>query len=569
MRGLNFRRWVFLALLVSVIVASLFRYTHYAGLDPRMDQASFTVWLQDLIESPRLLPLETGTESFLHALMRDEDSALNTLLRRIYVVHDHVFVLLSVAWFGLWSTVFGWDMAGQTAISIVSGTLAIGVMAWLPWVRRPDNTSGDQALAPWISGAVFSFGIVNGYLSFFSALGVHNVGLLGLALAVVATQAWLWRWQTDGRSWPSLRMVVTLALTQAVAFYTHYTSVFFLPLATALVISLTPGRPISARLCALLAYTGAGMVTALPFLVVAIAARPETATDQDAISRLIWILNQDGFYAGDLPQRVIRWWSTMADYGSPVTLVLGLGGCLFLAVRKKAALPAALLLVHFLDSLVLPGFGQFTRTGSYAVLILVLGAGWFAVVCLNAAIVAWKSGERPKSILIGTLLAFLIGSHSFTEIRRIANPDRVLAWQHLRLHPGDDVRLVHEIEALVPPHSVFLPWDYRLRYAIRVHSERLRGETRTLRPFESFVRELEAGRLKSYAEKHGIQLPADAPIYLLVPERFESRLPALAGPIFGPGGLQARTEVRLQRVKTLIWKRSLSPSGELGLYVIP
>jgi len=128
---------------------------------------------------------------------------------------------------------------------------------------------------------------------------------------------------------------------------------------------------------------------------------------------------------------------------------------------------------------------------------------------------------------------------------------------------------VRTLEASIPEGALLFPWDYRLQYAIRVLSKRLRVETRTLRPFGSFVREPEAGRLSSYAVKHGMRFSPGAPIYLIVPFPVEPRLQALAEPVFGPNGLGARTDVGLERVKTLVWKRSLSPYDDLGLYVIP
>lgn len=94
------------------------------------------------------------------------------------MVHDHIFVLLSVAWFAILSAIFGWDMLGHVAISIISGTLAAAVIAWLPWVRSGENERRSIALAPWITGAIFVFAADNGYLGLFSALGVHNVGRL-------------------------------------------------------------------------------------------------------------------------------------------------------------------------------------------------------------------------------------------------------------------------------------------------------------------------------------------------------------------------------------------------------
>ncbi len=566
---LGSKRLVFLVLVAGVIAVSLLRYAQFSELDPRMDQASFGVWVQDLIEAPRLMPNAVDGIGFKEELMRDEDSALNVLLRRLYVVHDHIFVLLSVGWFTAWSAIFGWNMPGQIAISIISGTLAAAVIAWLPWVRGRENASPPDALAPWITFAVFAIAASNGYLNLFSALGVHNVGLLGLAFGLVATQAWLWRWQNDRELWPGWARTMGLIAAQAVAYYSHYTSVFLLPLATALTIAASPTRPNSAKWRMALSFAGAGLLTATPFLALTMIARPEIATDQDALSRLAWVLSKEGYSAVELMLRVSRWWTTMADYGTLAGILLGLGGCIYLAVKEKALLPISLIAVHLLVSVMIPGFSQFDRTGSYTVLVLCLSAGWLAVVLANTVLVAWRSGKRPRAVGIGLGLALLVASQIGIEAERLANPSRVSGWSHLLRFPGENRRLVRVIEDAVPEGALFFAWNYQLEYAIRVLSNRLRGETRTLRPLESFVREHEAGRLRNYAKKHGIQLTADAPIYLLVPDRIEPRLHAVAGSVFGPDGLSTRAQVRLHRVMTLKWKRSLSPTDRYGLFVIP
>jgi hypothetical protein len=563
------KRLVLLALVAGIIFVSLIRYAQFSELDPRMDQASFAVWVQDLIEAPRLLPNTADETGFKEALIRDENSALNILLRRLYVVHDHIFVVLSLAWFTAWTTVFGWDMPGQVAISIISGTLAAAVIAWLPWVRGGENQRRSIALAPWITAAIFAFASANGFLGLFSALGVHNVGLLGLACGLVATQSWLWRWQDDRQLWPGWIGIFSLVGPQAVAFYTHYTSVFLLPMATAVVLAASTIRPVSARWRAVLSYAGAGLLTAIPFFALTLIARPEIDTDQDALSRLAWVLSQDGYSPAELWLRVSRWWTTMADYSTSAGLAMGLGGCIVLAFKEKAFLPLSLISVHLLISVMIPGFSQLDRTGSYAVLVLCMGAGWLVVVSVDVAIAAWRNHGRPRAVGIFVGLTLLVAGQFGIEAERLTNPASVSSWSYLLHYPGEDRRLVRTVEKAMPEGSLFFAWDYRLEYAIRVLSERLRGETRTLRPVESYIREHEAGRLNRYTKKHGMHLPSGTPIYLLVPDRFESRLRAMAGPVFGPGGLEIRTDVKLQRVKTLNWKHGLPPSDEYGLYVIP
>jgi len=58
---LGSKRLVFPALMAGIIFVSLIRYAQFSELDPRMDQASFAVWVQDLIEAPRLLELVSKT----------------------------------------------------------------------------------------------------------------------------------------------------------------------------------------------------------------------------------------------------------------------------------------------------------------------------------------------------------------------------------------------------------------------------------------------------------------------------------------------------------------------------
>ncbi len=551
MEHLKQRRFVFLLLAIAVVVTSALRFLQFGDLDPRMDQASFAVWIQDFLESERFLPLADTGDTFVQALKADEGSALNVLLRRIYVVHDHIFVTVSFVWFALWSLVFGVGMEGQIAISIVSGTLAIGVLAWLPLSGARGGDAVDRNWAILTSAAVFLFGVGNGFLNVFSALGVHNAGLLGLAIAILGTQNWLWALREKGPSGTGFRDLAIVMAAQAVAFYSHYTVVFLLPLATVLAIALMPGQSAFVKRRAVFVYGLAGLLCALPFFALVAVAQPAAQTDQDVLSRLLWVLTQEGYSAGDFLHRAARWWSTMAEMGSPAGLLMGICGCVMLAVRERAALPISLIIVHFLVGLTLPGFTQYDRTGTYAVLVLCLGAGWFSVSAIRYVILGLRYSDRRKAILAGSALGLALTIHGVHEFSRIVQPNRIVAWRGLIVNAGNTDRFVNHLQLLLPGNALFFAWDYRLWYTVRALSPRIRAQTRQLRPLESYMREHSAGRLQSYVKERGMRFPRDVPLYFLVPKSVANQVPNFAVSVMGPKGLALRKEVATRPVKTL------------------
>ena len=155
----------------------------------------------------------------------------------------------------------------------------------------------------------------------------------------------------------------------------------------------------------------------------------ESIYDLGAGARLIWILTREGYELADLARRVARWWMTMSDLASPAGLLLGIGGCVLLMVREKAVLPICLLAAHFFAGLILPGFNQYNRTGSYAVMVLCLGAGWFSMSIVRDVIVGWRNGACRKAGLAGLFLAVALTVHGIQEFGQIAQPKRVNAWR--------------------------------------------------------------------------------------------------------------------------------------------
>lgn len=563
------RQWIFLALAVGAIALTALRYGQFAELEPRMDQASFSVWIQDALESERFWPEAGNGRDFVSTLKGDEDSFLNVLLRRIFVVHDHLFVLASFAWFAGLSLVLGTDFPSQVAISIFSGSLAAAVVAWLPMLgyRLPATPGGTPAA--WIAAAIFGFAAASGFLGLFSALGVHNAGLLGLALALVATQKWLWSLQREPATWPPIGAFLAALAVQCLAFYSHYAVVFMLPMATGIALLFMPERPHAANFRTALVYVGGGLITAIPFFVLVLVSQTDIETNQDFLARLTFMTEGHGYTFAAIAGRGQLWVSTLTSYMSPAGFSLGLVGCLYLAWREKAVLPLSLVAVHLFVSLALPGFTQFDRTASYAVLVLFLGAGWLSAALAFEARAAWRDMKRIRSLMIAVMLGAAVLGHAGHEMPRLADPSRVAAWGRTLSPPGSIRTFVADLETRVPENALFFPWDYFANHRIRTLSPRFRAATRHLRPLESFVRESDAGRLRKFVTARGIEMPNDRPIYLLVPVTRAAGLPAMARSVFGPQGLALRTEPVPLAVADMTWHQGGARPIPYGLYVIP
>jgi hypothetical protein len=562
-------RWiVFLGLAFGVVAISILRFMQFGDMEPRMDQASFVVWVQDLLESERFFPLAQDNLGFLQSLKADEDSGLNVILRRIYVAQEHLFLVLGVVWFSFWSLLFGVGLKAHIAVSIAMGALALGVLAWFPVMLS--RTTGAKDLPPtvWAVVAIFLVGVGNAFLNLFSALGVHNAGLLSLALALVVTQKWLVEIRPDETLRQSIGAVVLVMLAQAAAFYSHYTTIFLLPMSTIVAIMLRYGLSRRVRFQTIIIYGGIGLIAATPCFGLVAIGGPTFETDQDFLSRMHWVLIREGHDLADIWVRAVRWVSWMADLMSPIGLVLGLAGCFALAFKVQAVLPLALVSVHFLVGLMVPGFNQYNRTGAYAVIVLCLGAGWSLAFAIEQICAIWRERRHLLVGLSGLGLVLAVGTHATYQWQRLADPGRIPSWHQVTLVQGEMRPFVSRLESLVPEGSIFLAWNYNMSHRIRTLSSRFRRDTRRLRPFQSLVREKDAGRLRSYVSERQLQFAAGQPIFMLIARHDASRVLGKTEAIFGPEGLNLRRSIEPQQVATLPWRWASTKAVDYDLYVI-
>ena len=258
----------------------------------------------------------------------------------------------------------------------------------------------------------------------------------------------------------------------------------------------------------------------------------------------------------------------MADFMSPVGLVLGLAGCLLLAFKTHAVLPLALVGVHFFVGLMVPGFNQYNRTGAYAVIVLCLGMGWSLAFAFERVYVIWRERRNLLVGLSGLGLVLAVTTHATYEWQRLAEPARIPAWRQVTLVQGKMRPFVSHLESLVPEGALFLAWNYNMSHRIRTLSARFRRETRRLRPFQSLVREQETGRLRSYVSERQLQFAANQPIFMLIAEHDASRVLDKAKAIFGPEGLDLRRSIEPQQVATLPWHWATPKAVNYDLFVI-
>jgi len=533
-----------LAAVVGLAVAVLIslRVSDLGGMEPRADQASVMVWVQELIDAERWWPRERPGEPLVERLIGDEKSVANIILRRVYVVQDHIFVGLSLAWFWVMGLVLGAGVSAQITASIIAGSLALALFALAPVLSR--GALRDAVPVPETAFAlmVLGLGATSSFLHLFSAAGIHDVGLLGLAVGLIGTQAWISRLPPDTvvvtlrAAWPGLLWAL---LAQGVAYYSHYTTVFLLPAATALAILTLPGWQFQARL-KLLAYYGAGVVVLFaPALVLIVAGGLviHTEQDQDFLTRLYWVFSQGGNAPADFWRRAVGWWQAHAGILSPGLVGLGLFGIIGMASRDGLRLPLYLLASHWTVSIVMSGFTQYDRTAAYSTPLFLMGAAWALVWGICHARRAWR---REANRLIGgallpLVLAAVLVLHYQREAPRLADYHKVEIWAMYTRSDGQFLDAVAEIEALVPEASVVIPWDYKISHLFRALSSRARADLTVIRPVQSLRRELAAGTLKSYLKRRRIDLSEAGRAYVLAPRNLAGEAGDLTE-VFGQQG---------------------------------
>lgn len=547
-------RFIIAAAIVSCL-CGLWRIQQFGNIELLGDEAFFTQWILRLVEADHFIPERTGEMGWLNALTRDEDSFLNIFLRQIYQAQTLIFIAVSTAFFALGSLAIGASMSGMVAISIWSSVIAIWLLALFPVLCRHGSSKKTLQIDVYaIGGLTLALGCGNSFFNVFSVQGVHNTGVMFLMIAVLATQNWLNKVTVTQAVFADRWAAVLMFGVQLLAIYAHYTNVFIVAPATVVAILLDPSHPISTRVRLSAKYSGVILWAFVPALAL-MAIYSDTlggAMNDQTFSSIaeIFVLATDQSYAEKIRDQAVYWFQSLGRIFSIPGLILGIIGVMGCAWRDRLALPASIVVIHFLFGTFLPPFVQYDRTAAYVLPFLILGVAWVVIVTVRTAIERYRRRESRAlaSLALATAVMAALAGHCVSEYRRLEDPKTVLRWGTLIKEPVWRPMIL-QIEAMIPAGGVLIPWDYGLSHQVRSMSSRSGHDLTVLRPLQILIQRADLGTLRHYLDTRGVAISQTRPTFVLVWDNLTAE--ALNGyleRVAGPGGLGfAKTPVAVSK----------------------
>jgi hypothetical protein len=546
---------------ITATFCALWRIEQFGLLEMISDQAFFTQWVLRLANADHFLPLNVDRHGWLQALMHDEQSFLNILLRQIYQAHMVLFTIVSTLLFTLASLVIGASMESVIQISVMSSALALVLLAYFPVLCRPTSSAHAQTPDIYIIGLLaLTGGCLSSFFNIFSAMGPHNVGVMFLLMAAITTQRWLTLASNTDTHFANRQVVLLMFGVQLLANYSHYTNVFILAPATVIAIAVDPSLELARRFRNVVKFSAVTFVTFLPALMLIAVYSDKlggSINDQTFAGNVETFMLSSGNTSGHtVGERAAIWYRDVTTIYTAPGLFLGVLGVFGMAWRDRIILPAAIVSVHFLAGSFMAIFGQYDRTAAYLLPMLILGSAWLLVNATRFAIEQRRCG-RPKYIGASLLVALLITAlshHAIAEYSRLMDPANVWRWGK-RVGKADWRPIISEIEATVPVDSVVIPWSYGLSHQFLTMSKRYGQDLYVTRPLETFVSNWKARELRQYIEARGLALSNERPIFVLAPgDTTPERLSQDLRHVFGNDGFN------LPGIATTVTKHSWNTS---------
>jgi hypothetical protein len=503
--------------LVVALASGFFvwRYAALRTLEPREDQAAFAHWVKDLKSADHFLPHRQPGESWRTALEADHASFLNRYLIRIY--NRPHWGLGSVGLFIVYllSFVAGDSYAAQVAISMLASAGVLIVLGLCPsWLQRRDSAAADTAGGDGAVGVVaLLLAGTAAYLHFFSALGMHNFGILALTAAVAFVSSGT-RHADARANWTP---VLLAAGATCVAIYSHWTNVFLLPPALAAQFAFFGQRSWRRRVRDTLIFTAIVGVSVVPIGVFIMAGRSAAAASDFSYA---------GFTAVSAPTLIrsalsgaVSWFSAGASMFSAPGLACALAGLVLLARARREVLPLLIVGAHWLAWTIMPGFREsWLRTYPYVLPLFCLGAAFLLVSAFRGElrdVLRWPlptQAVRAAAVVLITVHAVTQARvlSSSTELRRIPE-----AWATFSRGQGRMRPMVREIDARLPVTSTLLTWNYPLQDLYVTLSERGAKDVVVPPALNAMWTRYQSGGLQDYLARRRPALSCRGPLFVL------------------------------------------------------
>ncbi len=541
----------------------------FKSLEPFTDQIFFIQWIKRLHLADHIFPLNPSGDSWLRALMHDEQSVLNIYLRQVYATHAHVFTVFSVAWFYLWSFVVGTDVDSQVALSIATNALSLFVLALMPfYVFADKGPNRVQTRLYGISLLILLLSILNPFMTYFSAIGPHNFGVLSLLVATVFNARWL----ASGGFESNRRGSLCMAVVQTIALYSYYTNVFLLPVGTFLAIAFAQNRGWNWKKRNCLLYAALIILTMLPALFLMSIEVLNVVGIQNSET----LISTGGavFYSlertlSEFDDRFIRWFSFHQSALPAGGLFIAIAGLAAIWKFEKLPLFALLIFAHLGAASILNGFGYYQKTSGYVVPFLILGYSWLVVrafVTLSQCRFSLHFATVQKLVwAIPVVLIFLAATVGM--IPDLRNHPNFPAMSSFVVQGHDKRTVYQEIDSTLSPGDTLVPPVDTIAQEYWSYSHRAGKDIYVFRPFGTLVDKLHAGNLTSYLTARNLSPKGKGNfVFLVVTNQFNSKLVEDLNAVYGENGFNISRQLSFEHLKT--WETSQYPSmlTSLSLY---
>lgn len=460
------------ALVLCVLAAiALLRTGAFASLEPRQDHGAFIQWVRGAAEGTHLLPVQQPGETFMAALQRDEDSVANAVLRPLYLTNILLLKSLAFAVFLAGSWVFGADVPGLVAVSVVVNTAAAGLFAAAALAAGPLR----GAARPWMLISIGAVLLGNGFLRSFAPLGDHNVGLLLLAALTLAVMRVEGQARDGGANLAGVRPVAVLL---GLATFANHTNFLISAPAVGLTI-LALGLPWRLTLGAGWRLGLSFALSLLPILALSFVASRSgyLGAEEQGFLGYVTFAREAGYHNQPLLQamaeRAAHWRDTMVAILSWPGLVAAMVGLFGWAVVERVRFPLVLVAMHFLLAIGMSAFSHhLDRTGAYVVPILCIGIGWTLAALMGGIL---RSGRGLRRVACMLALIAGGGGYGLAQWPVLSDPRSTPLWGNYFRDQGDWQAVQREVSALLPEGSALIPADYAMAHlwgAMRAANER-------------------------------------------------------------------------------------------------